>query len=104
MAETILSIFIDESGDFGDYDYRSPFYLVAMVLHNQKLDITQNIHSLETHLHQLGYEQHALHTGPLIRRESIYDNDLRASRTYQDFDFCFSFFFLPCGIPQSKPH
>lgn len=90
MAETILSIFIDESGDFGDYDYRSPFYLVAMVLHNQKLDITQNIHSLETHLHQLGYEQHALHTGPLIRRESIYGNDIRARRK-QLFNALFNF-------------
>ena len=31
----ILSVFIDESGDFGPYDFHAPFYLVAMVLHNQ---------------------------------------------------------------------
>ena len=30
-----LSIFIDESGDFGDYDYRSPYYIIAMVFHEQ---------------------------------------------------------------------
>ena len=31
-----LSIFIDESGDFGEYDYHSPWYIVTMVFHNQK--------------------------------------------------------------------
>lgn len=90
MGKTTLSIFIDESGDFGVYDDRSPFYLVAMVLHNQKTDITRNINSLEKHLHNLGYEQHALHTGPLIRRESIYKNDFMTSRK-QLFNALFNF-------------
>lgn len=26
-----LSIFIDESGDFGEYDHHSPFYIITMV-------------------------------------------------------------------------
>lgn len=30
-----LSIFIDESGDFGDYDYHSPYYIISMVYHDQ---------------------------------------------------------------------
>ena len=34
-----LSIFIDESGDFGDYDYRSPYYIIARVFHEQSEDI-----------------------------------------------------------------
>ena len=34
-----LSIFIDESGDFGKYDYRSPCYLISMVFHDQEKDI-----------------------------------------------------------------
>ena len=25
-----LSIFIDESGDFGPYDFRSPYYIITM--------------------------------------------------------------------------
>ena len=25
-----LSIFIDESGDFGDYDPKSPYYIISM--------------------------------------------------------------------------
>ena len=50
MAEKILSVFIDESGDFGPYDFHAPFYLVAMVLHNQDVDISKNIDDLERHL------------------------------------------------------
>ena len=37
MKEKILSIFIDESGDFGQYNPASPNYYVAMVLHNQEM-------------------------------------------------------------------
>lgn len=48
-----------------------PFYIVSMVLHNQKVDITKNICDLEEHLRNLGYKQHAVHTGPLIRREIL---------------------------------
>ena len=29
-----LSIFVDESGDFGEYDHHSPFYIISMVLHD----------------------------------------------------------------------
>lgn len=43
MKEKILSIFIDESGDFGRYNPVSPNYYVAMVLHNQEIDISKNI-------------------------------------------------------------
>ncbi len=36
MQERILSIFIDESGDFGPYNPAAPYYLVAMILHDQR--------------------------------------------------------------------
>lgn len=80
MAEKILSVFIDESGDFGQYNSHSPYYLVAMVLHNQDVDISGNISVLNNHIRNLGYEEHAIHTGPLIRRESVYKNDLMEDR------------------------
>lgn len=80
MAEKILSVFIDESGDFGAYDYHTPFYLITMILHNQSIDITENIRSLEQHVQNLGYGQHAIHTGPLIRRESVYSHELMENR------------------------
>lgn len=76
MSEKILSVFIDESGDFGPYEAHSPYYLVSMILHNQSTDISENIKLFDCHLLNLGYQNHAIHTGPLIRRESIYSNDL----------------------------
>lgn len=75
MGKEVLSIFIDESGDFGECDIKSPYYIVAMVLHDQSVDIKTSINALTEHILNLGYENHAVHTGPLIRRESIYVND-----------------------------
>lgn len=80
MAERILSVFIDESGDFGPYDSRAPYYIVTMVLHDQSVNIADNIVAFNEHLSYLGYPQHAVHTGPLIRRESIYSQDLVEDR------------------------
>ena len=37
-----LSIFIDESGDFGTYDIRSPYYIITMVFHDQSCRSDQN--------------------------------------------------------------
>ena len=80
MENKVLSIFVDESGDFGQYNPSSPYYYVAMVLHNQAIDISKSINMLETQVSNWGYPEHAIHTGPLIRRESFYKNDLREDR------------------------
>ena len=82
MADRILSVFIDESGDFGPYEHHAPYYLVTMVLHDQSIDISGNINAFEQHLSNLGYAQHAVHTGPLIRRESDYAQDLTEERKH----------------------
>ena len=80
MSEKILSVFIDESGDFGPYEVHAPYYLVSMILHNQDINITENIKIFDTHLANLGYHHHAIHTGPLIRRESVYSHYLIEER------------------------
>lgn len=49
-ADNILSILIDESGDFGKYDPRDPFYHVVMVLHEQNNDISDMVSSIKTSL------------------------------------------------------
>ena len=82
MSEKVLSVFIDESGDFGAYEHHAPFYLVAMVLHNQDVDISADIAGMDDRMRNLGYEHHAIHTGPLIRRESVYANDLIEERKH----------------------
>ena len=80
MKEKVLSIFIDESGDFGQYIPISPNYYVAMVLLDQEIDISKNIEALDIQISNWRYPEHTIHTGPLIRRESVYKNDLREQR------------------------
>ena len=82
MAEKVLSVFIDESGDFGAYEHHAPYYLVAMVLHDQSVDITADIQGMDERMKKLGYDHHAIHTGPLIRRESTYANDMVEDRKH----------------------
>ena len=67
-----LSVFIDESGDFGDYSYHSPYYIITMVFHRQDVDIQEKINRLDTELSYLGLNNLCIHTGPIIRKEEIY--------------------------------
>ncbi len=80
MSQKILSVFIDESGDFGEYDSRAPYYLVTMVTHDQRADLSDRITAFGQHMDFLGYERHAVHAGLLIRRESIYIHDRMETR------------------------
>lgn len=45
-----LSIFVDESGDFGEYSTHSPYYIITMIFHDQNKDIQQNINHLNESL------------------------------------------------------
>ncbi len=67
-----LSIFVDESGDFGEYDYHAPYYIISMVLHNQQDDISNELQVLERELNNLGLPNHCIHSGPVIRSEEEY--------------------------------
>ena len=70
-----LSIFIDESGDFGKFNKISPYYIVTMVFHDQSNDIKEHLYSLEHELSYLGYPNHCLHAGPIIRMEAEFKNE-----------------------------
>ena len=70
----VLSVFVDESGDFGEYETHSPYYIVSMVLHDQSFDISDQIDRFNRELDQLGFHGHVVHTEPLIRREEDYRN------------------------------
>lgn len=69
-----LSIFIDESGDFGEYNPHSPYYIITMVFHNQTEDIQPAISRLNRELSYLKLDNMCIHTGPIIRKEEIYKN------------------------------
>lgn len=68
-----LSIFIDESGDFGEYDYHSPYYIISMVYHDQANSIEEPLQALSRQLSNIGYPDHCVHTEPIIRRENEYE-------------------------------
>lgn len=68
-----LSIFIDESGDFGVYDEHSPYYIISMVFHDQNIPITDAVNKLNLELSYMNLDNLCIHTGPIIRREEIYE-------------------------------
>ena len=67
-----LSIFVDESGDFGEYDSRAPFYILSLVFHDQRLDINDDLAFLESEMRNIGWPNHCVHAGPIIRAEYEY--------------------------------
>lgn len=67
-----LSIFIDESGDFGAYNCHSPYYIITMVFHKQEISIDRAVGRLDYELSQSGFFGHCIHTGPIIRQEKEY--------------------------------
>ena len=67
-----LSIFIDESGDFGETRDIRDYYLVTFVFHDQANDITENTIKLENSVKESGLDIEYIHTGPVIRKEGIF--------------------------------
>ncbi len=66
-----LSIFVDESGDFGKYTPLSPYYIITMIFHDQKENIQPFIAKLNKELSFLNLNNLCIHTGPIIRKEEI---------------------------------
>lgn len=68
-----LSVFVDESGNFGRYDVHAPFYIFTLVFHDQSKPIDDQLHRLEGLLLEHSMPStHCFHVGPLIRREEEY--------------------------------
>ncbi len=85
-----LSVFLDESGDFGELKDKPAYYLVSMVFHDQQYNIDDEIVRLEHSLAQSGTEIEYIHTGPVIRREDIFKNlslDNRRKLIYKLLNF-----------------
>ena len=70
MNKDELSIFVDELGDFGKYDTKSPYYIVVLVFHNQSISIGDEIDKFNNYLEEIGYKDIMIHTGPIIRQET----------------------------------
>ena len=89
-------IFIDESGDFGQFDKNCPYYIVTLVRHDSDAPIITHIGDLEYRLAMLGFEDLPIHTSPAIRGEDAYYGiDLKTRRKILS---CFSFFMRKCPL------
>ena len=62
-----LSIFVDESGDFGDYEVYSPYYIITLVFHDQSIDISENILRLRNSMKYHDMPEYTVHAGTLFR-------------------------------------
>lgn len=85
-----LNIFCDESGDFGNYDSHSPYYIICFVLHEDSTDLSSKILHFENTMIQIGFPSHIVHSGPLIRRETPYSH-LTIEQRRQIFNRMFHF-------------
>ena len=50
-----LSVFVDESGDFGEFESHAPYYIISLVLHDQKIDIHESLSILENEMALLNW-------------------------------------------------
>lgn len=85
-----LSIFIDESGDFGETNNPLDNYLVTFVFHDQSQSIKKQVKYLESSLLDNGFNIDYIHTAPIIRREDCFVNytlDERRSLIYRILNF-----------------
>ena len=85
-----LSLLIDESGDFGETRNVRDYYLVTFVFHDQSKDISSEIQKLEESMRLLKHSIEYIHTGPIIRKEDIFESyslDERRKMIYTIFNF-----------------
>lgn len=85
-----LSIFIDESGDFGFNNNNPSYYIATFIFHNQFIDISDNISKLKDKLKYIESNIEYIHLGPIIRKESVFNNltiDQRREYAYTMLNF-----------------
>lgn len=78
-----LSIFVDESGDFGAYNSKyAPQYIFSMVFHEQNNNLEDCIKHYEKEMLKLGFNNHVVHTFPLIIKLTFQFKDNIATPSY----------------------
>ena len=66
------SVFVDESGDFGEYDYHAPYYIIFLMFHNQNNDIQSDLSHFNDELAYINLANHCVHASPIIRSEVVF--------------------------------
>ncbi len=100
-----ISIFVDESGNFGDLNDSARYCIIAFVVHDSLLDISRFGEELDRAYSDIGLDPSTFlfHTAPLIRQEGIFSAMNRRMRgrilermlTFvRRVDFCYRCFCL----------
>ena len=73
MERATLSVFVDESGRFQFPDILSRFYILTLVLHDQRMDIGELVSAFDRDMYNLGIVSPSFHAGPIIRQEKGFE-------------------------------
>lgn len=81
-SQDILSIFVDESGNFSDTKDPARYCIITFVFHNQNAIIDRFVNDLNRANEDLGLDASTFqfHTGPLIRQEDQFEAMSRRMR------------------------
>ena len=71
-TDATLSIFVDEYGRFQFPDRESPYYIVSLVMHDQRILIEGLIAELDRHFAEMRLSNVCFHAGPLIRQKNAF--------------------------------
>lgn len=91
---SILSVFIDESGDFGSYDSKCPYYIFSLVFHDQDFDVKNESEKFKNELKSPGFKKPYFHAGPILRKENeykFYTKEIRIKSFYKMVRFIKTF-------------
>lgn len=90
MNDNTLSVFVDESGILNESDASSRYYIIAFVLHDQSIDISQSISAFDRNLASLGIVNLCFHAAPIIRGNGMFQilsSELRRKIFYRMMGF-----------------
>lgn len=91
-----LSVFIDESGDFGIATKFPSYYLTTFVFHDQSKSIDKQVNQLESRIKNNNFDIEYLHSMPIIRKESVFDKYSLDDR--RKLLYCMLNFTMSCPI------
>ena len=78
---SVLSIFADESGEWGK---RSEYYLITLVFHDQSKDISLALERYRQSLADYGLPDVPFHAGPLLTGHDAYEG-MGSARVFAHF-------------------
>lgn len=73
MAENVLSVFVDESGNLAEPGSASRYYIISLVLHDQSVSISEAAKALDKDFAALNLVNICFHAAPIIRGNGMFE-------------------------------